>query len=201
MLRRRSSRAWQVPPESRGEVVELLGGLDIFAGASRDALRSLASVSEMSDHAAGEDIIRERRIPTNFYVVQSGTLEVWSSGESGADARKINTLTDGDHFGEIGLIEGMPSTATVRSASACRLLRIPAPDFMEVVSGSPELASTLLERVAGAMARSHPSYRPAAAADHPGTVEEIIAELRSAASSLDDADRERLSEELRRLSF
>ncbi len=82
-------------------------------------------------------------------------------GESGTD-EKVNTLEENDLFGEIGLLEGMPSTATVAAAGSARLVRIPAADFLGVVRDTPVLIQRLLERAAGRLAQTHPSYKPVA---------------------------------------
>lgn len=177
--------------------VELLGSLTVFKDASVGELTILASAAEERAYPPGAEVIREGRIPTHLYAVRSGTLEVWTTGESGA-ARKINTLTEGDHFGEIGLIEGMPSTATVRTASACTLVRVPAADFLRVLSDAPHLMQSLLQRVAGSLARSHPSYR-LAAEDGSLSAGDLLDETRSRLTHLPAHERKSFLEGLRKL--
>jgi CRP-like cAMP-binding protein len=89
---------------------------------------------------------------------------VWSTGDEGVDPKLVNTLGAGDHFGEVGLLEGMPSTATVRTVSPTSLLRVSATAFLEIAASSPRVLAGLIERVGGALARSHPAYQPAAEA-------------------------------------
>ena len=177
--------------------VRLLSGLAIFQGASTDELEALSASAEERHYPAGTDVIREGRIPTHLYAVRSGQLDVWSSGESG-EARKINTLGDGDHFGEIGLIEGMPSTATVKTTSDCTLVRIPAADFLRVISDAPHLMQPLLQRVAGGLARSHPSYR-LAAEDAMTSATDLLEETRARLSQLPPAEQARFLKSIRAL--
>ena len=169
------------------DTVELLGSLTVFRDASVDELRALARAAEERPYPAGTDVIREGRIPTHLYAVRSGKLDVWSTGESG-ESRKINTLTEGDHFGEIGLVEGMPSTATVRTVSDCVLVRVPAADFLRVLSDAAHLMQPLLRRVAGSLARSHPSYR-LAAEDSSATAGDLIDEIRARLAHLSPEER------------
>ncbi len=177
--------------------VELLGALSVFKDASVDDLTALASVAEERRYPAGTDVIREGRIPTHLYAVRSGSLEVWSTGESGK-ARKINTLGQGDHFGEIGLVEGMPSTATVRTSGDCILVRVPAADFLRVLSDAPYLMQPLLQRVAGSLARSHPSYR-LAAEDTSKTAGDLLDETRARLAQLAPEERTRFVAGLKRI--
>lgn len=113
---------------------------------------------------SGEEVIREGRLPTYLFIVRSGRLDVVSSGERGSEARKVNELGPGDCFGEVGLLEGMPSTATVRASTSCDLYRIHGADFLRMVAMSETMSEAMLERVAGRLETTHPSYRPAVAA-------------------------------------
>jgi CRP-like cAMP-binding protein len=72
----------------------------------------------------------------------------------------INTLEEGDYFGEIGLVEGIPRTATVRAATGGLVYRIAGPDFLDAINESPILSGTLLDGIVGRLARTHPSYEP-----------------------------------------
>lgn len=189
---------WEVAPETLAPRVRFLAGLDVFAGASDADLRRLALSADEEVCAAGTDVIREGRIPTHFYAVRAGSLEVWSRGES-EESSKINTLGVGDHFGEIGLIEGMPSTATVRAATSSELVRIPAADFLGVLSDSPQLLQPLLQRVAGALARSHPSYQLATDEAGVRSPDALLGDIRDALGTLSDEQRARFVAELRSL--
>jgi CRP-like cAMP-binding protein len=178
--------------------VQLLGRLDVFADATPAELHKLAVAAEERDYSANTDVIREGRIPTHFYAVSSGSLDVWSKGESG-DERKINSLTEGDHFGEIGLVEGMPSTATVKTTTACTLIRVPAAVFLGLLSDAPRLMQLLLERVAGGLARSHPSYRLAAEDLGAASVTDLIDDTRARFERLSARDRARFISGIRAL--
>ncbi len=87
----------------------------------------------------------------------SGRLDVVFAADQGAEAATVNTLADGDYFGEIGLLRHIPRTATVRAVSACKLLRIDGEDFLEVINQAPSISGTLLRGVSGRLARTHPS--------------------------------------------
>ena len=196
MPKRRVEKRWDAPPETLAPLVTFLGSLQVFAEATETDLRRLAVAAEDRVYPPGTDVIREMRIPTHFYAVRTGVLEVWSRGES-EEPRKLNTLKEGDHFGEIGLIEGMPSTATVSTATSCELVRIPAADFLGVLSESPALIQPLLQRVAGALARSHPSYRLATEDLVERPTGDLLEALRSRLAQLSPDERARFIAEVR----
>jgi CRP-like cAMP-binding protein len=140
--------------------VDILSSLSVFEGAQRHSLEILAQALAEQSVQAGETVITEGEPAEDFYVVRSGVFEVVSKGEAGGTPRVINTLEEGDYFGEIGLVEGIPRTATVRAASRGIVYRIAGPDFLDAINESPTLSGTLLDGIVGRLARTHPSYEP-----------------------------------------
>ena len=106
--RKTAERAAELKPR-----VELLAGLGIFEGASRQMLEALASALSEEDVAAGTVVIREGDEPDDLFVVVSGRLSVTSRGE-GAVERTLPELGTGDYFGEIGLLEKIPGPPRLR---------------------------------------------------------------------------------------
>jgi CRP-like cAMP-binding protein len=140
--------------------VGALAGLSIFAGAPRQTLETIASVMTEESAEPGTDVIREGDSADDFFVVRNGELDVVAVGEMGTGPRKVNSLGPGDYFGEIGLLEGIPRTASVRAVTPTRLYRIPGRDFLDTVNRTPALSMTLLDGAVGRLARTHPSHEP-----------------------------------------
>lgn len=143
--------------------VELLGRLGIFEGASVASLEAIARSAAPERVEPGAEVVREGEPAEDFYVVKSGSLDVVSGGEHGTAARAVNRLEAGDYFGEIGLLEGIPRTATVQAVTECDLLRIGGDDFLEAVTGGAGLSGALRGSMVSRLARTHPSYRPKSA--------------------------------------
>ena len=79
--------------------------------------------------ASGETIVRQGEPGDSFYVILDGEAEVWASPEGGAAPRLVNTLADGDSFGEEALLAECSRTATVRMTTPGRLLMLSKADF------------------------------------------------------------------------
>jgi hypothetical protein len=142
--------------------VRLLSGLAVLKGAAPGAIEGLAAAAREQEVRAGTTVISEGEPADHLYVVAAGGLDVTSSGEERGPARRVNTLVEGDYFGEIGLLERMPRTASVTATSDCTLLEIDGGAFLDAVNRAPSLAAAFRSGAIGRLARTHPSYRLAA---------------------------------------
>jgi CRP-like cAMP-binding protein/predicted MFS family arabinose efflux permease len=139
--------------------VALLERLGVFDGAPRQALERLAAAMEERAVPAGTRVVTEGEEADAFYAVRSGALAVLSAGERGGPPARVNTLGPGDYFGEIGLLERVPRTATVQAETDAVVGRLSGDDFLAIVNQAPSTSGTLLDGVVGRLARTHPSHR------------------------------------------
>ncbi len=152
-------RAALAQVEALAPRVALLEGLGIFAAASRPVLERLARALSEVVVPAGSAIVREGEPADALYVLVSGRVEVTARGEGSAE-EFIREMEPGSYFGEIGLLEKIPRTATVTAAEDCTLWRIEGPDFLEALMNAPAAAS-FVEGARMRLARTHPSATPA----------------------------------------
>jgi MFS family permease len=141
-------------------IVDSLRNLGIFEGAPLQTLERLAQGIGYVHVKPGQMVIREGDRADNLYVVRSGTLDVYSTRSGATPAMKLNSLKAGDYFGEIGLVNGIPRTATVEAASEVALYRIDGQDFLQTVGRAP-LSRVLAGTIAARLERSHPLIRKA----------------------------------------
>jgi MFS family permease len=135
-----------------------LAKLGIFAEASRPVLEKLAAGAVEQEVPAGTTLISEGQEADAFWVLLAGEMAVRARGD-GEVERELPTMTDGAYFGEIGLLERIPRTATVTSARPSRLLRIDGATFVDALTSAPA-STALLEGARTRLARTHPNRRP-----------------------------------------
>ena len=138
--------------------VALLSTLGIFSSGSRSVLEQLARASAERDVPTGEVIIREGDVADAFYVLREGEVDVSSRGET-AQPRHLRTMSAGSYFGEIGLLERIPRTATVTALTACRLYRIEGEAFIAALT-SAAASPGFLEGTRARLSLTHPTYSP-----------------------------------------
>jgi MFS family permease len=129
----------------------------LLRGTPRAMLERLAERAREVEVPAGTTVIREGDPADDLYLVADGTLEVHASGSGGGAQGLVNVLTVGAHFGEIGLLEGIPRTASVVAVTPATLVRIDGDDFLALVNGSPQVSGTLRDGIAHRLARTHPA--------------------------------------------
>ena len=137
-------------------LVARLRHLSLFADTGEAALERLAAAASPVAVGPGEAVLREGEAPVDLYVVDSGELVVRSRGEGGTE-REVNRMGPDDWFGEIGLLHGVPRTATVEAVTACRLVRIPGEVFLSSLAAPDVLPDPVRRTMAARLARTHPT--------------------------------------------
>jgi CRP-like cAMP-binding protein len=79
-----------------------------------------------------------------LYVVDEGRVEVTAPDTGGGHVR-LDTLGPGGVFGELGLIDGGPRSATVRALTDCSLLALPREPFQAFLRQRPDVAIDMLQ--------------------------------------------------------
>jgi CRP/FNR family transcriptional regulator, cyclic AMP receptor protein len=125
--------------------VELIKNVPLFSKLSKGELEDVAHIADELDLPKGKVMAQEGDQGREFFVLLEGNAEV-RKGD-----RRINTMTDGDFFGEIALVAKVPRTATVTATSDVRVLVITERDFAALLKKSPQVsrgvAEVLVERV------------------------------------------------------
>ncbi len=126
---------------------ERLLAVPIFAGLSREVLKALAGRFVTESFEPGFIPIREGDPGDRFYIVVRGRLEGLKQSQDGK-RQKTFVLQDGDHFGEIALVEDIPRTATLRAQTKTYCLSLGREHFSELVSDQPIFRDAIQKSIA-----------------------------------------------------
>jgi CRP-like cAMP-binding protein len=138
--------------------IALLEQLGIFASANRAVLERLAAACTVVRMHTGDPIVREGEEADALYVIVSGRVDVKSRGE-GKTEQHIRVMEQGTYFGEIGVLERIPRTATVTALEDVELYRIEGTAFLDALA-TASANPTLLAGARTRLARTHPSLEP-----------------------------------------
>jgi CRP/FNR family cyclic AMP-dependent transcriptional regulator len=123
--------------------LDLLAKIPLIAQLSRDDLAALAGLLTPRPVAAHQTVCWIGERGNDFYIVQSGHVEVVQPDEEGKEVT-VSTVGAGGFFGEISLLDGGPRTATVRTTSDCVLLTLGREHFLKFVQKHPSAAVHML---------------------------------------------------------
>jgi MFS family permease len=124
----------------------------VFSGLPPARLDLAAQRAEMRTVELDEVIIRQGDAADSFYVIADGEFIVTQRQPNLAEPVELRRMHAGEVFGEIGLLSGVPRTATVTAAGSGTLLSLDGPEFLELVGSGPGLTSQLLDLHRGAAA-------------------------------------------------
>jgi predicted MFS family arabinose efflux permease len=131
--------------------VAVLRQLAIFDGASGPSLERIAAELSEENLESGREVVRQGDRADDLFVTRSGDLVVTRDGA------EIGGVGPDDWFGEIGLIEQRPRTATVSTTAPTTVWRIPGDVFLDALDDSSAPPSALLEAMADRLASHGPA--------------------------------------------
>lgn len=133
----------------RSEVARRLKASPLFARFDMRALESLAARAHILELPAGRHVFRKGDASDELYLLARGAAYVLAE-EGGAEDAVVNQLGSGTVFGEIAMLAGERRSASVRTAAASTLVRIPRAALQPLLDADVELRrsvwSTFAER-------------------------------------------------------
>ena len=145
----RCGRLAESEGERIGPVADELAALGLFDGADRAAVELVAAAAVAESVNAGTTVIGEGAEPDDLYVIRSGTFSVATATHG-----TLRLITAGDWFGEIGLLERRPRTASVIAQSPAEVWRIPGDVFLRAVGGLASMPDPLRRGIASRLTLS-----------------------------------------------
>ncbi|MEX1288648.1 MAG: cyclic nucleotide-binding domain-containing protein [Acidimicrobiia bacterium] len=145
----------------------MLGEVPLFAGLTKGQMRAVAKVVDHAIFEPGAVLVKEADTGSRLILIRSGTAAVIRGGTAAQErsdggveqgsGRRIATVGPGDLVGEMALIDGWPTSASVVAETPLEALLIYRTRFNELLKSTPELYPGLLRAMA---ARTRSSNRP-----------------------------------------
>ena len=137
-----------------GSTAEVLSGVWLFAGVDPKLLEKLAAFTFTKQFEPGESIVEEGRTANGLYIITSGSVEIVKAANTDKQTR-LATLGQGEFFGEMGLLEDQPRTATARAIEKTACVGIDRWLFLGQLKRDPELAISMLRAMARRLAETN----------------------------------------------
>ncbi len=114
----------------------LVANVPMFARLDAAEIARLLPVLNSATYEAGELIVHEGDFAVAMYFIASGKVEVET-------ANGPIMISEGEHFGEMALLEHRQRSHTIRADTKCRLLVLETPDFHRLMRDRPELLAEI----------------------------------------------------------
>jgi CRP/FNR family transcriptional regulator, cyclic AMP receptor protein len=110
--------------------IELLQGMPVFGGIRADALEFLLAHCPIVSVPRNEFFFREHQPGDSMFVLEKGEADVLKSWHG--EEHLLQTLTAGDCFGEMAVMDHCPRSASVHAVEDCTAIQISAANLYQV---------------------------------------------------------------------
>jgi serine/threonine protein phosphatase PrpC len=118
--------------------LEAIRSMPLFRHLTYKEQMAVLAVGHAVAFEAGREVVVQGSVGEEMYVVVRGRVAVQSGGVQVAE------LKTGGHFGEMGLVDNAPRSATVQAIEPTRCMVIKRSDLMQLMRREPVLAVKLL---------------------------------------------------------
>jgi CRP/FNR family cyclic AMP-dependent transcriptional regulator len=122
---------------------EVLKSIPMFAALREDQLRTLLTMVSRRSVSRGTVVVAEGDTTDFLYVIAGGRLKVMM-GEANGKEVILGILGPGEFFGEMGLIDDGPRSASVVAIEPCDLLLLTRRDFRRCMAESYDTAMAVM---------------------------------------------------------
>lgn len=161
---------------AKGVAPLILRSLSIFAGLKEQRLVALAAEASLKGVGRNEVVMRAGDPTDCVYFVLSGRLRVLVSDAEGREVI-LSMLGPGDLFGEIGVIDDNPRSATVAAVDSSDLVVFAKEDFRRCLADNFDLTLAIMRNLASRLRAADQRIESLALLDVYGRVARLLLEL------------------------
>jgi CRP/FNR family transcriptional regulator, cyclic AMP receptor protein len=154
----------------------LLRNVPLFAVLPESQLGLLTALVSRKSFPRGATIISAGDMTDSLYVIISGRLKVMMSDDEGREVI-LAMLNPGEFFGEMGLLDDHPRSATVVALEACELLSLSKRDFKKCLEDNFELSMTVMRGLVRRLREADKKIGSLALMDVYGRVARLLIEM------------------------
>lgn len=154
----------------------LLRNVPLFSVLPENQLALLTGVVSRKSFPRATTIIAAGDVTESLYVVISGRMKVMMSDDEGREVI-LAILGTGEYFGEMGLVDDSPRSASVVALEACELLTLSKRDFKNCLNDNFEMAMTVMRGLVKRLREADKKIGSLALMDVYGRVARLLLEM------------------------
>jgi CRP/FNR family transcriptional regulator/CRP/FNR family cyclic AMP-dependent transcriptional regulator len=145
-------------------VTELFSKVPLFEGVAPEDRLSLAKAAALRTYRRGETIVEQGQPGDAFYVIVKGRVAVAIVAPDGREV-VLNSLGEGEHFGEMALLDDAPRSASVIAQEKSELAILSRSVFFDLLKSNFVLTRALLAAFSARLRRANATIEGLASLD------------------------------------
>ena len=145
-----------------GERIRILQATPLFAGIEDSKLKLLAFAATVRDFAGGERLFVQGGAAERAYIIVAGEVLLEWRGADGASMTTM--LRAGEIVGDIALLAGVPSLATITARGALRALALERDVFIALIEEYPQVSLAIIREMGRILCQTTERLQAASAA-------------------------------------
>ena len=127
---------------------DLIRRIPLFATLSEEEFKSIEHIFQIKNYPKNQIIFLEEETGNYMYIVLAGKVKVTKSTATGKETI-LAIHQAGDFFGEMALLDGKTSPATVSAMEDCRIATIFHADFQHLLMANEKLVRQIIQVLCG----------------------------------------------------
>ena len=125
----------------------------LFENLGEGGISRLVEMAQIREFDSGATIVEEGTAGDSIFLLYAGSVSIGVSGSSGGQVALASLDTRGAFFGEIGMIDPGPRSATVRAESQAVLLELSVAGLEDFFREHSEAEAIVMRNIARVLAQ------------------------------------------------
>ncbi|WP_158070136.1 Crp/Fnr family transcriptional regulator [Motiliproteus sp. MSK22-1] len=126
--------------------ISLLKQINLLEELKQEELAYVAQHLQLVEHPRGATVVPKGSSPEALYFLFRGRLKVTNHDSNGREI-SLNFIDPGSHFGELGLIDGKPRSATIIATERSTVGALPKPLALRLIYHQPGVSRKLMQQL------------------------------------------------------
>lgn len=154
----------------------VLKSIPLFSSFSDAQLSSLLSYAQHKKYPRGTYIVRAGEDTDALYIILSGKVKVLIPNEDGREII-LTAMGPNEFFGEMGMLDDQPRSASVEAVEPCEMLRISKAGFMDTLRDNFDVAMLIIRNLVRHLREADRKIESLALVDVSGRVARLLMEM------------------------
>ena len=154
----------------------MFDNIPLFTGLSKKGMETIAHHTVAKTFPAQSTLLREGERSDSLYIILYGKVKFYICDEDGNEAI-LNIQGPGDCFGEMGLLDEAPRSASAMTMESTRVAIMTKSGFKECLASNPDIAYNLIRALSQRVRVLSGNVRNLALLDVYGRVARILLDM------------------------